>query len=106
MVRPARVFSALSPPPIRRASPPASSTPTVGGRSIVIAAALALGADRLVLDVVEVLVEHDPLLPRQRDEAFSARAANQRQPDLPRQLHAPGGEAGARHEDRNSHPHG
>src|SRR5215207_7426078 len=107
MVRPAMVRIGLSPPPIRRARPPASSTPgilTVPVAS-VIAFALALVPRRYFLDIIEVLVEHDPLLPRQRDEAFSPRAADQCQPDLPRQLDAPRGEARARDENGNAHPH-
>ena len=39
-----------------------------------------LGA--LVLDIGEVLVEHDAVLARERDEALAARAADQRQVGL------------------------
>src|SRR6185436_14359745 len=99
------VFSGLSPPPIRRASPPASRTPTVAGRSVVIAAALALVAHGFLLDIVEVLVEHDALLARQRDKAFSARAADQREADLSREFHTPGGEAGPGDKNGNAHSH-
>src|SRR5258705_6383709 len=102
MVRPAIVRIGLSPPPIRRARPPASNTP---GILVVTFFALALVPRRFFLDIVEVLVEHDALLSGQRDEAFSPRATNQRQPDLSRQFDAPCGEARARDENGNSHPH-
>src|SRR5215207_3643217 len=101
MVRPAIVRIGLSPPPIRRARPPASSTPGI----LIIAFALALVPCGFFLDVIEVLIEYDPLLSGQRDEAFSPRAPDQRQPDLPRQLDAPGGEARARDQNGNAHPH-
>src|SRR6185295_7447967 len=79
MVRPAMVRIGLSPPPIRRASPPARRTP---GMLFGTRFARALVPRRFLLDIVEVLVEHDPLLSRQCDEAFAARAPDQRQPDL------------------------
>src|SRR6185369_5592071 len=99
MVRPAIWRIGLSPPPIRRARPPASKTPGMSGAPlgaalVVTRFALAFVARGFFLDIVEVLVVHEPLLPRERDEAFAARAADQRQADLPRQLHAPCGEAG------------
>src|SRR3954463_12263257 len=110
MVRPAIVRIGLSPPPIRRARPPASNTPGISGASldaalVVTVFALALVPCRFFLDIVEVLVEHDALLSGQRDEAFSPRAADQRQADLSRQFDTPCGEARARDENGNSHPH-
>src|SRR5215216_1745398 len=116
MVRPAITRIGLSPPPIRRAKPPARSTPGmssaplgVAGASLdvasVIAFAFALVPRGFFLDIIEVLVEHDPLLAGQRDEAFSPRAPDQRQADLPRQFDAPGGEARARDQNGDAHPH-
>src|SRR5882757_9876307 len=105
MVRPPIWRIGLSPPPIRRASPPASSTPGVAGISIFTVAALALVTGGFLFDESEVLVVDDALLARQRDEPFSARAADQRQSDLPRQIDAPGRKARARNQDRNPHPH-
>src|SRR6185369_8180085 len=106
MVRPAICRIGLSPPPIRRASPPASSTPGICRRlvaSIVTRAALALVPRGFLLDEGEVLVVDDARLAGERDEALAAGAADQCQADLPRQVDAPGGEAGARHQDRNAH---
>src|SRR5882672_4198193 len=102
MVRPSIVRIGLSPPPMRRASPPASSTP---GILLVTIFALALVPRGFLRDIVEVLVEHDPLLSGQRDETFAARAPDQCQPDLPRQFDAPRRKTGARDENGNSHPH-
>ena len=96
-------ISALSPPPMRRASPPARTRPNV---SIVMHRRLAPVLAALVLDVSEVLVEHDAVFARERDEALAARAADQRQARLARKLDAPGGEARARDEDRDAHAHG
>src|SRR6185295_1267098 len=104
MVRPAMVRIGLSPPPMRRASPPASNTPGVAGTS-VIPLALARVARGFLGDIVEILVVDDALLPRQRDKAFSARAADQRQSDLTREVDAPRGETRARHQNRDSNPH-
>src|SRR4051794_3254474 len=101
MVRPAMVRIGLSPPPMRRASPPASSTPGVAGTS-VIPLALARVAGGFLRDIVEILVVDDTLLSRQRDEALAARPSDQRQSDLPRKIDAPCGKARARHQDRNA----
>src|SRR5436305_10960911 len=90
MVRPPMLRIGLSPPPMRRASPPASSTPGVGGFSII-PLALAHMARGFFCDVVVVLVVNDALLAGQRDKPFSARAPHQRQPDLPREVDAPRG---------------
>src|SRR3569832_1730592 len=103
MVRPPMVRIGLSPPPMRRARPPASSTPCVAGNSVVTTFTLALVLRRLLLDVSEVLVVDDALLARECDEAFSPRAADQRQAHLPRKIDAPGGEAGARHQNWGAH---
>src|SRR5258706_16288050 len=112
MVRPSIRRIGLSPPPIRRARPPASSTPGVGGASLDVAGnsvvtlgALALVSRGFFFDESEVLVVDDALLAGQHDEAFAPRAPDQGQSDLPRQIDAPGGKAGARNQDRNSHPH-
>src|SRR5262245_36226432 len=106
MVSPPIVMSALSPPPIRRACPPASTRPSVGGMLVVMHGGLAPVLRAFFLDVAEVLVEDDPVLPGERDEALAAGAPDQRQPRLARELHAPGSEAGARDENRDPHPHG
>src|SRR5258706_4939476 len=105
MVRPPIRRIGLSPPPIRRARPPASSTPGVGGNSVVTLGALALVSRGFLFDESEVLIVDDALLAGQRDEGFASRAPDQGQPDLPRQIDAPGGKARARNQDRNSHPH-
>src|SRR5690349_15718267 len=82
-VRPPMVRIGLSPPPIRRARPPASSTPGIPCRPLVVTAfALAPMPCRLLLDIIEVLVVDEALLARQRDEALAAGAADQRQADL------------------------
>jgi len=52
------------------------------------------------LDISEVLIEHDAALAGERNEAFAAGAADQRQIGLARQFNAPGGEAGSRDQDR------
>src|SRR5258708_3267770 len=96
-------ISALSPPPMRRASPPARTRPNV---SIVMRRALAPVLAALVLDVAQVLIEHDAVFTRERDEALAARAADQRQPRLAGQFDTPGGEAGTRHQNGNAHAHG
>src|ERR1700751_43170 len=83
--------SALSPPPMRRARPPARRTPTVG--SLIVRCAFAAMLHRLFLDIGEVLVEDDALGPGESDEALAARPADQGEPGLARELDAPGGEA-------------
>src|ERR1700737_4566188 len=105
IVRPPIWRIGLSPPPIRRARPPASKTPGAAGNSVVTVGALALVTRGFLFDEGEVLIVDDAVLARQRDEAFSPRAPDQRQSDLPRQIDAPGGETRARNQDRNSHPH-
>src|ERR1700716_671587 len=120
MVRPPIRRIGLSPPPIRRASPPASNIPgvvgasvdvvgaslDVAGTSLVTVGALALVARRFLFDESEVLIVDDALLARPRDEALSAGAPAQRQPNLPRQIDTPGGKAGTRNQDRNPHSNG
>src|SRR5450755_1916872 len=105
MVRPPIWRIGLSPPPIRRARPPASNTPGIFGGSFVTVAALALVARGFLFDESRILVGDDALLARQRDEAFAPRASDQGQSDLPRQIDAPRRKARTRHHDRNSHPH-
>src|SRR5213592_348565 len=82
-------ISALSPPPMRRASPPARTRPNV---SIVMHRRLASVLAALLLDVGEVLIEDDAVLAGERDEALAARAADQGEPGLARKLHPPGRE--------------
>src|SRR5882724_860355 len=119
MVRPPVWRIGLSPPPIRRASPPASKTPGVVGASLDVAgasldvapislvtvAALALVAGGLFFDESKVLIVDDAAFARQRDEAFAPRAPDQRQTHLPRQIDAPRREARARQQNRNAHSH-
>src|SRR5262245_33230855 len=64
MVRPAIWRIGLSPPPIRRARPPASRTP---GILVVTRFALALVARGFFLDVIEVLIVDEALLAREWD---------------------------------------
>src|SRR5206468_9682961 len=66
MVRPPMVRIGLSPPPMRRARPPASSTPCVAGVLVVTTFALTLVLRRFLFDVIEVLVVDDPLLAGER----------------------------------------
>src|SRR5260370_4063415 len=100
MLRPPIGRIVLSPPPIRRASPPASNTPGVFGNSLVTVAALALMTRGFLFDESRILIVDDALLARQRDESFSPRAPDQGQPDLPRQIDAPRGKARTRDQDR------
>src|SRR2546423_190619 len=96
-------ISALSPPPMRRASPPARTRPNV---SVVMHRRLAPMLAAFLLDMGEVLVEYDAALAGECDEALAARAADQREPGLARELDAPGGETRARDQNRNPHAHG
>src|SRR5205085_2932263 len=105
IVRPAIVRSGLSPPPIRRASPPARSTPRAAETSLITSAFAAVLCT-LFLHVGEVLVEDDAVLARQGEEALAAGAADERQANLPGELDAPGREARARDQDRDAHPNG
>src|ERR1700751_5279216 len=59
MVRAARVRIGLPPPPIRRATPPASSTAGMPGALVVTGFALAFVPGGFLFDVVEVLVVDD-----------------------------------------------
>src|SRR5262245_12201116 len=86
---------ALSPPPMRRASPPASTRPKVGGWSVVMHRGLAPMLGALFFDVSEVLVENDPFFAGECNETLAARAADQCQVRLARQLDAPGCESGS-----------
>src|SRR5262245_13689700 len=93
---------ALSPPPMRRARPPASTTPA---GSVIVHRSLAPVLGALLLDVTQVLIEDDAVLPGERDEALAAGAADEGEIGLPRKLDAPGGESGARNQDGNAHAH-
>src|SRR5262245_64260585 len=95
MVLPPMRMRALSPPPMRRASPPASTRPSTGRVSVVMHRGLAPVLGALLLDVGEVLVEHDAVLAGERDETLAAGTADQREVGLARQLDAPGGGARA-----------
>src|SRR5262245_19197055 len=98
-------MSALSPPPMRRAWPPARTSPKVGV-SVVMHRGLAPMFRAFLLDQPEVLVEHDAVLPREGDEALPAGAPDQGEAGLARELHPPGREARPRHQDGNAHAHG
>ena len=93
---------ALSPPPMRRAKPPASTRPRVERHAharfglIVVNRGLAAVLGAFVLDISEVLIEHDAICAGKRNEALAAGAADQRQVRFAREFDAPGGEAGAR----------
>src|SRR5690349_5820229 len=97
---------------MRRARPPASSRPTAwAGRlpvsgGIVLHAALAAMAGFLLADRRRIAVVADAPFAGERHEALALGAANQGQVGLLRQLDAPGGEARARDQDRDSHLHG
>src|SRR5258708_12289851 len=79
----------LSPPPMRRARPPARRTPGVAGISLVTVAAFALVARGFFRDEFQILIEHDPLLPRQRNETLAAAAPHHPQSHPPSHIHAP-----------------
>src|SRR5258708_7550846 len=105
IVRPPIWRIGLSPPPIRRARPPASSTAGVAGNSLVTLSALALVTRGFFFDEGKILIVDDTLLARQRDEALAPRAPHQRQSHLPRQVDTPRRTARTRHHNRNPHPH-
>src|SRR5262249_42601281 len=105
-VTPAIERSDLSPPPMRRARPPARTAPTVGAGSDVIASGLAAMAHAFLLHEFQALVEHDALGPRQSDETLAPDPPDQGEARLPRKLDAPRGETRPRYEDRNAHAHG
>src|SRR5262249_40515753 len=104
MVSPPMRMRPLSPPPMRRARPPASTSPKVAG-SVVMSGCLASVLGGFLLDVAQVLIEHDALFARERDEAFAAGASDQRESGLARQLDPPGSEPRPRHQDRDAHAH-
>src|SRR5262249_59592826 len=54
----------------------------------------------------EVLVEHEPVLARERYEALAACAADEGEMGFAGELYAPGGETRSRHQDRNAHANG
>src|SRR5690349_13415062 len=112
IVRPPRSLSVLSPPPMRRDRPPASNSPTTPVAAplllavlfaVIVAAPLAPMAGWLVGAFAGRQIEVDTFFPRQRHEAPPACPADQRQSRLPSQIHTPGGETAARHQDRNTH---
>src|SRR5262245_49718336 len=79
---------------------------SISDGSIIMHRRLAPVLRALLLDVGEILVEHDAVLAGERDEALAAGAADEREVSLARELDAPGGEARARDQDRNAHAHG
>src|SRR5215204_1711462 len=93
MVTPRIVMRALSPPPMRRARPPASTRPSGGRSSVVMDSRFAAVLRALFLDVAEVLIEDDALLACEGDETLAPHAADERQVRLARQLIPPGREA-------------
>src|SRR5258708_28625090 len=95
----------LSPPPVRPAGPPASSTAGVAGNSLVTLSALALVTRGFFGDEGKILIVDDTLLARQRDEALAPRAPDQRQSNLPRQVDTPRRKARTRDQNGNPHPH-
>src|SRR5258708_3846004 len=92
MVRPPIRRIGLSPPPIRRARPPASSTPGVGGNSVVTLGALGLVSRGFRFDKGEVLIADDALLAPQRDGASPSRERDQGRSDPPPQIDSPLGQ--------------
>src|SRR5262245_41188457 len=98
-------ISALSPPPMRRASPPARTRPRVRGHSIVMHGSLAPVLGAFLFHVGEVLIEHDAALASQRDKTLAACSPDQGEVGFTRKLHAPGGETRARDQNRNAHAH-
>src|SRR5262249_55486758 len=108
-VRPASSRRHLSPPPMRRDCPPASSRPTiftaVPSLRVLFAARLARKPLRPVSDGARVAVKHDALGTGKRDEAFALGPADERKSGLPRQFDPPGGKAGTRNQDRDAHLH-
>src|SRR3546814_19298806 len=97
----------LSPPPMRRARPPARRTPTVPRATLISGvlddARLAAAAGFLVLDPPQVGVPYQPLLAGEHDEAPALPAAAQGQYALPRPVDAPAAEPDAAAQ-RPSHP--
>src|SRR4051812_32384256 len=89
----------LSPPPMRRDSPPASRTMRRSG-GIVVARALAPGLLALRRNLRRVGIVADAVRTGEGDEAAALGAADQGEPRLPRQRDAPGGEARAADQDR------
>src|SRR6476659_7252127 len=101
---PAISFNGLSPPPIRRARPPARMMPHTGA-SLLRARALAAMARVFFIDACGIFVEDDALGAGDDSEALTAHAADQREASLVRELDAPGGETGARDQLGNAHAH-
>src|SRR3546814_12269185 len=98
----------LSPPPMRRARPPARRTPTVPRATLISGvlddARLAAAAGFLVLDPRQVGVPYQPLLAGEHAEAPALNAAAPGQSRLPGPVDAPGCEGGAQHQGRDA-PH-
>src|SRR5262245_34487606 len=113
MALPASGNRPLSPPPIRRDCPPASSTPLTGWGVITRSSIDGLGGAGLarmpaifLADLGQIGVKDDAIQAGQCHEALAARPANQGEPGAGRQFHAPGGKAGAREQDWYAHFHG
>src|SRR6059036_2684754 len=94
---------------MRRDKPPASSTPAIFSCSlsftVIAPRALARVPRGFLRDCTWVGVEDKTVLARERDESFALGAADQGQIRLARKLDAPGGETGARDQNRNPHLH-
>src|SRR5262245_15774377 len=63
------------------------------GNSVVMRGRFAPVLGALLLDVAQILVEHDAVLARERDETLAARPTDQRQAGLAGKLDPPGREA-------------
>src|SRR6478752_6440897 len=96
---------ALSPPPMRRANPPASTRPSVGGWLVVMHRRFASMFGAFVLDEGELLVKHDAVLAGARNKTLATRQSDQRQVCLACEFDSPGGKPRSRNQDRDSHAH-
>src|SRR5215213_465342 len=97
---PPSAMSPLSPPPMRRARPPARMTPAT---SAILGGTLALMLAVFLLHRTRIGIENDPLLARKRDEALPACPPDEREIGLSRQFHPRCGEPRSRCQYRNAH---
>src|ERR671914_1089994 len=91
----------LSPPPMRRASPPARITPAIW--SIILACAFPQVFLMLFVHLARIGVEDDAILARQGDEAPPPRSPDEGELGAPCKLDARSREARTRHQ--NGYPH-